>query len=93
MSEDGLTMPSNGSQADTAVGVQLQSLRVFQCLSRDQAAGMLHISVNTLDQIESGTIRPLAPLLLMFADVYKVPPSHIFFIAKNAAGSDPPDIA
>lgn len=86
MLEFGLTVPCKGNPIDGDVGVQLQSLRIFQGLSRDQAAEMLLIPGDILDQIESGNLRPLPPLLLKIATTYNVSPSRLFAVAKNARG-------
>lgn len=85
----GLSKPDRSEQSDKAVGVQLQNLRVFQGLSRDDAARRLGISSSVIRGIENGDVRPQPALLLEMARVYEVPPSRVFDIAKITQAPDP----
>ena len=81
--------PDRSEHPDKAVGVQLQSLRVFNGLSRDDAARRLGISSSAIERVENGDVRPKPALLLEMARVYEVPPSRVFDIAKITQASDP----
>ncbi len=77
------TTSSLNSQVDKAVGVQLQNLRVFVRLTREEAAARLEIGNDALDEIERGDLRPPSELLLKMAKIYEVPPSRVFTIAEG----------
>ncbi len=78
-------------QVDRAVGVQLQNLRIFVRLTREEAAAYLKIGNDTLDDIERGDLRPSSELLLKMAKTYEVPPSRVFTIAEGKDESAPDD--
>ncbi len=73
---------SVNGQVDKAVGVQLQNLRIFVRLTREEAAVELEIGDDILDEIERGDLRPSPELLLKMAKTYEVPPSRVFTIAQ-----------
>lgn len=75
-------------EPDTAVGVQLQNLRVFRGLSREDAAGQLGVSLSFIEALESGYARPQPDLLLRMARIYGVPPSRVFAISKVTQDPD-----
>ncbi len=82
-----MTKLNTPKEPDTAVGVQLQNLRVFRGLSREGAAGQLGVSPGFVDALESGYARPHPDLLLQMARIYDVPPSRVFAIC--AVTQDP----
>ena len=68
-------------QPDRGVGVQLQNLRVFKGYSREEAARRLRVTLDHLEAVEEGVVRPEPSLLLEMAGIYEVPPSRIFAVA------------
>ena len=81
--------PDESKQPDEAVGVQLQSLRVFNGLSRADAARHLGVVPEVIEGVENGNIRPQPALLLEMARIYGVPPSRVFDIVKITLDLDP----
>ena len=75
-------------EPDTAVGVQLQNLRIFRSLSRDAAAERIGVSPGVLEAVEGGRIRPSSDLLLDMARIYEVPPSRVFAICEAMQDPD-----
>lgn len=73
---------------DRAVGVQLQNLRIFRTLTREDAALKLSIENNLLAEIEDGRLRPTPHLLLKMASVYAVPASRVFSVAMHTPDVD-----
>ena len=82
---------SLNGQVDRAVGGQLQNLRIFVRLTREEAAAHLEIGNDTLDGIERGDLRPSPELLLKMAKTYEVPPSRVFTIAQAKDDPAPDD--
>ena len=86
--EQGLNILDAPGGPDTAVGAQLQNLRVFRGLSREDAAQHLNVTDGVIEDLESGFARPQPDLLLKMARIYGVPPSRVFDIAKVSHDPD-----
>lgn len=70
---------------DRAVGMQLQSLRIYAGMDHANAAHELGMSSSVLSAFEEGRARPTAATVLAMATLYAVAPSVMFAIAYAAS--------